>query len=60
MKTFKQFMEQIPTGIAPIDMMRMLNRAKITKQDKDEIARKSAKQTSDIMKKNYELPTKVV
>ena len=50
----------MPTGIAPIDVMRFINRAKITKQDKDEIARKSAKQTSDMMKKNYELPTRVV
>ena len=60
MKTFKQFWEEMPTGIAPIDVMRLLNRAKITKQDKDEIARKSAKQTSDMMKKSYELPTKTI
>ena len=60
MKTFKQFWEEMPMGIPPIDLQRLLNRAKITKQDKDEIARKSAKQTSDMMKKNYELPTRVV
>ena len=58
MKTFKEYISEI--AMSGIDAMRLLNRAKMSQQDKNEIAKKTGDEVERRMIKKYQLPTKVV
>ena len=60
MKTFKQFMAEIADPFSQNMLANMLNRNKINRQDKKEIARLTGKEVIDNMINKYQLPTKVV
>ena len=59
MKTFKEYISEMIPG-SGVGLMRLLNRAKMSQQDKNEIAKKTGDEVERRMIKKYQLPTKVV
>jgi len=56
MKTFKQYISEIGMNTA----LDLISRTKMTQQDKNDVAKKTADEVERKMIKKYQLPTKVV
>ena len=59
MKTFNQFMSEMPNLDKINSFMDFLQRAKMSQSEKRGLAKMTAKEVEDAMVKKYELPTKV-
>jgi len=60
MKTFKQFMSEMPNLRSLNSFMDFLQRSKMSQSEKRGLAKMTAKEVEDNMVKKYQLPTKVV
>tara|TARA_Y100001937_G_scaffold87322_1_gene118192 strand:- start:1037 stop:1219 length:183 start_codon:yes stop_codon:yes gene_type:complete len=60
MKTFNQFMSEMPNLDKINSFMDFLQRAKMSQSEKRGLAKMTAKEVEDTMVKKYQLPTKVV
>ena len=60
MKTFNQFMSEMPNLGKINSFMDFIQRAKMSQSEKRGLAKMTAKEVEDNMVKKYQLPTKVV
>tara|TARA_Y100000768_G_scaffold346929_1_gene294841 strand:- start:869 stop:1051 length:183 start_codon:yes stop_codon:yes gene_type:complete len=60
MKTFNQFMSEMPNLDKMNRFMDFLQKSKMSQSEKRGLAKMTAKEVEDAMVKKYQLPTKVV